>query len=96
MGAHSQAHREKVKITIECTLDERTYIKMLAAKAHLGLSEFLLSYVRSDFPKERKPNQERKPNKETMESNRELREGRGIKYESIDDFWEKMGMNPHT
>ena len=27
MGAHSQAHHEKVKITIECTLDERTYIQ---------------------------------------------------------------------
>ena len=35
MGTHSQTHHEKVKITIECTLDERTYIKMLAAKAHL-------------------------------------------------------------
>jgi hypothetical protein len=90
MGAQSQAHHEKVKITIECTLEERTYIKMLAAKAHLGLSEFILSYVRSDFP------QERKPNKETMESIQELREGRGIKCESINDFWEKMGMSPHA
>lgn len=90
MVANSHAHPGKVKITIECTLDERTYIKMLAAKAHLGLSEFLLSYVRSDFPKDRKPN------KETMESIQELREGRGIKCESIDDFWEKMGMNPHA
>jgi hypothetical protein len=90
MGAHSQAHHEKVKITIECTLDERTYIKMLAAKAHLGLSEFILSYVRSDFP------QERKPNKETMEAIQELRDGRGIKCESIDDFWEKMGMSPNA
>jgi hypothetical protein len=94
MGAHSQAHHEKVKITIECTLDERAYIKMLAAKAHLGLSDFLLSYVRSDFPKKREVN--RGVNKETMESIQELREGRGIKCESIDDFWEKMGMNPHA
>lgn len=91
MSANSQSHQEKVKITIECTLDERTYIKMLAAKAHLGLSEFILSYVRSDFPKER-----RQPNKETLESIQELRDGRGIKCESIDDFWEKMGMSPHA
>lgn len=89
MGAHSQSHREKVKITIEYTLDERTYIKILAAKAHLGLSEFLLSYVRPDFPHEGKPNEE------TMESIQELREGRGIKCESVEDFWEKMGMSPH-
>ncbi len=94
MAAHSQAQHEKVKITIECTLDERTYIKMLAAKAHLGLSEFILSYVRSDFPSDFP--RERKPNKETMESIQELREGRGIKCESIDDFWEKMGMSPHA
>lgn len=90
MGTHSQSHHEKVKITIECTLDERTYIKMLAAKAHVGLSEFMLSYVRPDFPKGRKPNME------TLEAIQELRDGRGIKCESIDDFWEKMGMSPHA
>lgn len=67
MSTHSNTHREKVKITIECTLDERAYIKMLAARAHLGLSEFMLSYVRPDFPKGSKPN------KETMESIQELR-----------------------
>lgn len=32
------SHHEKVKVTIECTPDERAYIKMLAAKAHLNLS----------------------------------------------------------
>lgn len=90
MGTHPQAHHEKVKITIECTLDERAYIKMLAARAHLGLSEFILSYVRSDFPKESKSN------KKTREAIQELREGRGIKCKSIDDFWEQMGMSPHA
>jgi hypothetical protein len=95
MSTQSHTHPEKVKITIECTLDERTYIKILAAKSHLGLSEFLLSYVRPDFPRERKL-KKRKPNKETLESIQELKECRGIKCESIDDFWDKMGMNPHA
>ena len=90
MGAHSHAHAEKVKMTIECTLDERIYIKMLAAKAHLNLSEFLLSYVRSDFP------QEKKPNKTTLDAMRESKEGKGIKCDSIEDFWKKMGMNPNA
>ena len=90
MSSHSHAHDEKVKITIECTLDERTYIKMLAAKARLGLSEFILSYVRSDFPRGSRPN------KKTMQAILELKEGRGIKCETIDDFWEEMGMNPHA
>ncbi len=31
-----------------------------------------------------------------MEAIQELRESHGIKCESIDDFWEKMGMNPHA
>lgn len=67
-------------------IDERAYIKMLAAKAHMNLSEFILSYLRKDFP-------ENTPNKETLEAMNECEEGRGIKCESIEDFWEKMGMN---
>lgn len=88
MCAQSQAHHEKVKMTIECTLDERIYIKMLAARAHLNLSEFILSYVRSDFPKEKKPN------KKTMEAIREGRKGKGIACKSLEDFWSKMGVEP--
>ncbi len=36
MGTYSQAHHDKVKMTFECTPDERAYIKMLAAKAHMS------------------------------------------------------------
>ncbi len=89
MGAQSQAHHhEKVKMTIECTSDERIYIKMLAARARLNLSEFLLSRVRNDFPKQKKPN------KKTLESIREGRKGRGTACESLEDFWDKMGVRP--
>lgn len=87
MAAHSHAHQKKVKMTIECTLDERMYIKMLAAKAHKNLSEFLLSYVREDFP------ESKKPNKETLEAMKEIDEGGGIECDSIDDFWKKMGIS---
>jgi len=80
-------HQEKAKVTIDCTLDERAYIKMLAAKSHMNLSEFILSYLRKDFP-------EKTPNKETLEAMTESEERRGIKCESIEDFWEKMGMKP--
>lgn len=37
-----------------------------------------------------------KANKETIEAIQELRDGRGIKCESIDDFWEQMGMSPDS
>lgn len=69
------------------TLDERMYIKMLAAKAHKNLSEFLLSYVREDFP------ESKKPNKETLQAMKEIDEGGGIECDSIEDFWKKMGIS---
>lgn len=91
MSAHAQhqRHHDKAKVTIDCTVDERAYIKMLAARAHMNLSEFILSYLRKDFPQE-------KPNKITLEAMRESKEGKGIKCESIEDFWEKMGIDPNA
>ncbi len=86
MGSH--AHQDKVKMTFECTSDERAYIKMLAAKSHMNLSDFLLSYVRTDFPK--------KPNKQTLAAMKELDEGRGTRATSIDDFWEQMGIDSNV
>ena len=91
MGAHYHAQpHERVKVTIDCSVDERAYIKMLAAKAHMNISEFILSYLRKDFPKERQLN------KETLEAMKESKEGKGIKCDSIEDFWEKMGMSPNA
>jgi hypothetical protein len=84
----TQQHREKVKLTVECTSDERAYIKMLAAKAHMTISEFVLNYIRRDLPSI--------PNKETLEAMREIDEGRGIHCESLDDFWEQMGIKPNA
>lgn len=86
MDAHSHAHHDKVKVTIECTADERAYIKMLAAKAHLNLSELVLSYLRTDFP--------RKPNKETLQAHEEALKGGGVDCDSLEDFWEQMGVKP--
>jgi hypothetical protein len=86
MGVHSHAHHDKVKVTIECTADERAYIKMLAAKAHLNLSELVLSYLRTDFP--------RKPNKETLQAHEEALNGGGVDCDNLEDFWEQMGVKP--
>ena len=91
MSTHSQPrHQGKVKVTFECTADERAYIKMLAAKAHLTLNEFLVSSLRAYFPKRTTPNEE------TIEAIREVNEGRGTRCKSLEDFWEQMGMNPHA
>jgi hypothetical protein len=88
MGTQSQAHHHKVKMTIECTPNERAYIKMLAARSHLNLSDLILSYLRKDFP--------HKPNKETEAAINELDDGGGHSFDSLDDFWEQMGMNPNA
>ena len=86
MGVHAHSHHNKVKVTIECSTNERAYIKMLAAKAHLNLSELILSYLRDDFP--------RKPNRETREAHEEALRGEGVECESLEDFWEQMGVKP--
>ncbi len=88
MGAQSHTHDHQAKVTITCSYDERLYIKMLAAKAHMNLSDFILSYLRKDFPKQTKV-----PNKETLEAMKECEEGRGIKCDSIEDFWKKVGID---
>lgn len=81
---------QKAKVTIECSHDDRAYIKMLAAREHVTISEYMLGKVRPDFP------QERKPNAETLKAMKESREGKGIKCNSIEDFWDKMGMSPNA
>jgi hypothetical protein len=86
MSAHSHSHHDKVKVTIECSQDEKAYIKMLAARAHLTLSEFILSYLRTDFP--------RKPNKQTLEAHEEAISGEGVDCDSLEDFWKQMGVKP--
>jgi hypothetical protein len=78
--------QDKVKVTFECTSEERAYIKMLAARSHTTLNEFIISCLRGYFPHQ--------PNEETLEAMQELEAGGGILCESLDDFWKKMGMNP--
>jgi hypothetical protein len=86
MSSHSQSHDDKVKMTFECTEEERVYIKMLAARARMNLSEFVLSFLKSAFPQS-------KLNKKTVSAHKEALAGRGTACESIEDFWKQMGVN---
>lgn len=91
MRAHSQVRRRnRAKVTIGCTTGEKAYIKMLAAQAHMSLGELIISYLRKDFltPKSKEPNAE------TLASMKELDEGGGTEYTSMDDFWADMGVRP--
>lgn len=88
-GAHH--HREKVRLTVECSVDERTFIKVLAAKKHVTISDLLLESVRDIIPAARKG-----PNAETIEALKESRSGKLKSYKSLDDFWNAMGIDPNA
>ena len=45
------------------------------------------------FPKKNSP--QRKPNKITLQAMQESKKGKGIKCDSIDDFWKKMEIDPN-
>jgi hypothetical protein len=80
--------QHKVRLSVDCTEDDRMYIKMLAAKEKKTISEFLLSLTRNLMPKGRIPN------KKTQKILRETEEGKNLEsHESLEDFWNAMGMN---
>ena len=85
--------RKKVKLSVECSPEERTLIKILAAKNNLTISEFLLNPVRDILPTNAQPNQE------TIEA---LEEARGPvlkaakRFNNLDDFWAEMGIHPNA
>ncbi len=95
MSANTHQH-DKVRLTVECSLDERTYIKMLAAKNHMTISEFLLASVRKKIPRADVRLRGRKPNAETIEALKESREGELESYKTLEDFWKEMGIDPNA
>ncbi|NGX42407.1 MAG: hypothetical protein K940chlam7_00687 [Chlamydiae bacterium] len=83
--------QHKVRLSVDCTENERMYIKMLAAKEKKTISEYLLSLTYKHMPKKRIPN------KETQKVLRETEEGKNLEnHDSLDDFWEAMGMNSNA
>jgi hypothetical protein len=95
------ASPHKARLTVECSLEEKTYIKMLATSAHMTISEYFLSYVRPNLPtsKARKPNKKslspsrsKKPNKKTLDAHKEALEGKGETFENMDKFWRHLGV----
>ncbi len=87
MSTQSYPHEEKVKVTFECSENERSYIKMLAAKYRMTLSEFVLSLLRPKFP--------HAPNSETKKALRDSRDRKNLGHaKSMDEFWKQMGISP--
>jgi hypothetical protein len=92
MGSNAHHHRDRVRLTVECSLNEKAYIKMLAAKKHMTISELLLASVRKSMP----CLHDHEPNTETIEALKESRKGKLKSYKTLDDFWIAMGIDPNA
>lgn len=85
-----QSHSNRVKVTIDVSEDERTYIKMLATKKKMTISEFIMSYVRPNITHD-------EPNAETQKAMRDVDERKNLTYcNSIEAFWQVVGIDPNA
>ena len=88
MSAHTPTHR--VKVTIDVSEEERTYIKMLAAKKRMTISEFIMSYVRPNIPHDA-------PNIETQQAMDDIENKKNLTHcASVKEFWSLVGIDPHA
>jgi hypothetical protein len=88
MSAESHPHR--IKISIDVSDEEKTYIKMIAAKKKMTISEFIMSFVRPNIP-------HAEPNAKTKKAIKYIEENKNLtRYKNIDDFWADMGLDPNA
>ena len=84
------AHAHRVKVTIDVSENERIYIKMLATKKKMTISEFIMSFVRPNIPHD-------EPNPETQKAMRDVDERKNLTHcNSIEDFWLAVGIDPNA
>ena len=72
-------------MVIDCSVEERAYIKMLAASKHMTISEYFLSMAKEELL-----NKSKVPNQTTLAAHQEALDGGGTAYNSMDDFWSDM------
>lgn len=80
--------RRKVRLAIECTPEERKFMKMTAAHEDKTLNEFVLECVRTRIFKCRHSHL---PNKKTKAAMRAIEKGEDlISFDSVDDFLKSL------
>lgn len=88
MSTHSHSHR--IKISVDVSEEERIYIKMIAAKKKMTISEYIMSFVRPHLPHS-------EPNAETKKAMKDIEENKNLtRYKNVDDFWVDMGLDPNA
>lgn len=96
----SQNLDSKVRLSVDCTEEERKYIKILAARNGVTISEYLLAYARQDMPKslpkcrKEKCAKSHSPNATTKKALKASRQESFTIYKSLEDFWAAVGIHP--
>lgn len=76
-----------VSVVIDCSVEERAYIKMQAARKKMTISEYFLALAKEELA-----NKSKTPNKTTLAAHQQALDGEGTAYNSIDDFFADMGV----
>lgn len=85
----SLASEDRVRLAIDCTREERKYIKMYASFEDMTLNEFVMDCVRDRISH---CQESHIPNAETAAALDASERGEGIiAFDSIDDFFKSMG-----
>ncbi len=85
---------KKVRLAIDCSTEERKYIKMFALYEDKTINEFVMSCVREHV---NKCNRAHIPNDETAATLDASERGENIiSFDSIDDFFKSMGDSAPT
>ncbi len=95
----NKPQEKKVRLSVDCTEQERMYIKMIATKNHMTISEYLLSFARKEMPKcgGHHCKKSHEPNEETAKVLRETDRGENLtEYETLDEFWDSLGFNQNA
>ncbi len=80
--------QKKVRLAIECTPEERKYMKMFATHEDKTLNEFVLEYVRQKIFE---CTRSHIPNRKTSKALKDAESVKGlIHFDSIEDFLESM------
>ena len=86
---HQHQHK-KARLSVDCSFEERRYIKMLAAREDKTISEYLIGLAKAQMPHCTKSHI---LNEKTKSSIEESERGEGIEhYDSLDNFWKSMGV----
>ncbi len=93
------AYSHKVRLSVDCTEQERMFIKMLATRKHMTISEYLLSFARKEMPQYggHRCTKSHEPNEETAQVLKDSEMGKNlIEHDTLDEFWNALGFSQYA